>query len=71
MRKSSRFSDVLEATESLSLEERETLVEVLRNRTTEERRGQLKREIAKARREHAAKKIKPASPRQIMRDILE
>jgi hypothetical protein len=70
MRKSSRFSEVLEATELLSLEERETLMEVLQNRTAEERRAQLKREIGKARREHAARKVKPASPRQIMRDIL-
>ena len=70
MRKSSDFSDVLEATERLSLEEKETLLEVLRNRTVEERRAQIKREIAEARKEHAAGKSKAGSPEQIMREIL-
>ena len=70
MRKSSEFGDVLDATERLSLEEREALLQILRNRTIEDRRLQLKREIAAARREHAARKCKPATPEQIMRDIL-
>jgi hypothetical protein len=71
VRKSSEFSDLLEATGRLTLEEKETLLEVLRHRTIEDRRAQLKREIAQARREHAAGKCRPASPGQIMRDILK
>jgi hypothetical protein len=71
MRKSSAFSDVVDATERLSLDERQALLEVLRLRTTEERRAQLKKEIAEARREHVVGKCSPASPRQIMRDILK
>jgi hypothetical protein len=70
MRKSSDFSDVLEATERLSLEEKETLLEVLRHRTAQDRRAVLKREIAAARREYAVGKCIAASPEQIMRDIL-
>jgi hypothetical protein len=69
MRRSSGFSDVLDATERLSLEEKETLLEVLRNRTVAERRAQLQREIAQARHEHAKGRTKPASPRQIIREI--
>ena len=71
MKRSSQFSDALEATGRLSLEEKETLLEVLRKRTAEERRAQLKREITEARREHAAGKLKPTTARQIMRDILK
>ena len=71
MRRSSEFSDLLAATGRLSLEEKEKLLEVLRKRTVEERRARLKREINRARREHAAGKIKPTSARQIMRDILK
>jgi hypothetical protein len=71
MRKSSKFSSALEATDRLTLEEKETLLEVLHRRTVQERREQLKREIADARREHAAGKSRPASPRRIMRDVLK
>jgi hypothetical protein len=71
MRKSSQFSDVLEATERLSLEEKETLLEVLHNRTVEERRAQLASEISESKREHAAGRTKAASPKQIMRNILK
>ena len=71
MRRSSEFGDLLEATGRLSLEEKEKLLEVLRRRTVEERRARLKREINRARREHAADKLNPTSARQIMRDILK
>ncbi len=71
MRKTSEFGEVLEATDRLSLEEKETLLEVLRHRTTEERRMQLKREIAESRREFAAGKAKSVTPAQLMREILK
>ncbi len=71
MRKSAGFSNVLEATERLSLEERETLLKVLQHSTIEERRARLKRDVLKARREHAAGKTKPASARQIMKALLK
>jgi hypothetical protein len=71
MRRSSKFSDVLDATNGLSLEEKETLLEVLRNRTVEERRKQIAREIADAKRQHHAGKTKATSARRIMRDILK
>ena len=71
MRASSTFGDILEAAERLSLEERESLAEVLRNRTIEERRAGLKRDIAAAKREYAAGKCKPATVSQIMQEILK
>jgi hypothetical protein len=71
MQKTAKFNDVLEATDRLTLDEKETLLEVLRHRTVEERRGQIKREIADARREYASGKAKPTSVRRIVRDILK
>ena len=70
MQKSSRFEDVLEATERLTLEEREALADVLKRRTVAERRAKLKQGVTSARRETASKKIKPASARKIVQDIL-
>jgi hypothetical protein len=67
----SKFGAVLEATESLNLEEREALVEVLRRRTIEERRAQLKREVAQANDQFAKGKCKPATTAQIMRELLK
>lgn len=71
MRASSKFGNILEAAERLSLEEQESLVEVLRNRTIEERRARLKKDVAAARREYASGKCKPATASQIMREILK
>lgn len=71
MRKSSKFGALLEATDGLSLDEKEMLVELVHKRAAEQRRAQLKREIAQANRQHAAGKAKPASVRRIMRDILK
>ena len=71
MRRSAKFSNVLEATSHLSLEEKETLLEVLRHRTVEERRKQIKQEIAEAKREHTAGKTKAASARRIMKDLVK
>jgi hypothetical protein len=67
----SKFGVVLEATECLNLEEREALVEVLRRRAIEERRAQLKREVAQANAQFAHGKCKPATPAQIMRELLK
>jgi hypothetical protein len=61
MRKSSKFSSVLEATDRLTLEEKETLLEVLHRRTVQGRRDQLKREIDQDRHEHGSGKSQPAT----------
>ena len=71
MRKTSEFSEVVEAAERLSLDEKETLLELLRNRTADERRAQLRQEVALSRREFANAKAKPATVEQLMREILK
>ncbi len=65
----SNFNTALEASERLNLDEKEALLEVLRHRASEERRAQIKQDIAQANREHARGQCKPATPAQIMRDL--
>lgn len=69
MHRSSEFSEILDAAERLSLEENETPAVVLRNRAAEERRAEIKKEIAQARKEHADGKTTRSTAKQIMRDL--
>jgi hypothetical protein len=71
MRASSAFGDVLEAADRLTLEERESLIEVLQKRAIEDRRAQIEADIRAARREFAAGKCKPVAPGRIVRDMLK
>ncbi len=63
------FSDVLEAAESLTIEERETLVDILHRRMIEQRRAEVVKEVEDARREFQAGECKPATPEQLIREI--
>lgn len=69
--KKARFSDVLDAAESLPLEAREELVEILRKRTTEERRSEIARSVKAARSEHRKGKSRECSVDEIMKEISE
>ena len=42
------FSEILDAADTLSVDARETLIEILQKRTIEERRAEIAREIKKA-----------------------
>jgi hypothetical protein len=65
-----KFSDVLEAAESLPVDEKEMLVDIMRHRLTDERRKILKAEIEDARKDFASGQIVPASVDEIMGEIL-
>jgi hypothetical protein len=65
-----QFNEVLEAVEKMSLEEHESLVEILERRRIERRRAQIARDVRAARREFKAGKLDPATPDQIMESIL-
>jgi hypothetical protein len=65
-----KFADVLEAAESLPVDEKEMLVDIMRHRLTDERRKILKAEIEDARRDFALGNIVPASIDEIMGEIL-
>ncbi len=64
------FGDVLEAAEKLSLDEQETLIEILRRRAIERRRDRLAKDIKEAEKEYREGKCKPASVDEIMKEIL-
>lgn len=64
------FHDVLEAANQLSLEEQATLVEVLHHRIAERRRSEIARDIQEARKELAAGRCRPATPEDLLKDIL-
>lgn len=64
------FGDVLEAADQLSLDEQETLIDILHRRLVERRRAELAQDIQEARQEFAADQAKPASPDEIMDEIL-
>lgn len=64
------FEQVLEAADKLSLEAQETLMEVLHRRVIERRREKLAQEIQNAQREFRGDQCKPATPDELMKEIL-
>jgi CO dehydrogenase/acetyl-CoA synthase alpha subunit len=70
MEQSLTFGDILEAADRLSLEEKETLIEVLQRRLVDQRRDELAKEIKAARKEFQAGKCQPACPEELMKEIL-
>ncbi len=64
------FADILEAADELSLDAKETLLEILRHRVVAQRRGELARDIEDAQREFEAGGCTPASPEDLVREIV-
>jgi hypothetical protein len=64
-----RFSDLLERIERLSLDERSSLIEVVRKRIADEERRRIAASVRSARREHARGKAKPVTPEELMQEI--
>jgi hypothetical protein len=64
------FGDVLDATDKLSLDEQHTLIEILQRRMRERRRALIAKNIQAARKEFQQGDCQPATPREIMKDIL-
>jgi hypothetical protein len=65
-----QFGELLEAADQLTLEEQADLVEVLRRRISERRRDELAEEIRAARQDYAAGRCVPATPADILKNIL-
>lgn len=65
-----KFADVLDAAESLPMDEKEMLVDILKRQMIEERRQMLKSEIEEARHEFETGKAKPATADEITDEIL-
>ncbi len=64
------FNELLEAADSLSLEEQESLVDVIRRRVANRRRQEITSLVVSAREEHKAGKLRPESPDEIMQSLL-
>jgi hypothetical protein len=64
------FGDVLESIDKLSLEEQETLIEILHRRIIERRREELARDIQQAQQEFQAGQCRPVTPTELMDEIL-
>jgi hypothetical protein len=64
------FGEVLEVVDNLSLEEQETLIEVVRRRVIERRREELAKEIQEAQKEFQAGLCRPVTPDELMTEIL-
>lgn len=64
------FAEVLEAADRLSLDEQETLIDILHRRMTDNRRKELAKEIQEAQREFQEGSCRPSTPEEIMKEIL-
>jgi hypothetical protein len=64
------FGDVLEAIDKLSLEEQETLLDIVQRRIAERGRKQLAAEVQEARKEFAAGGHRPTTADELMKEIL-
>ena len=65
------FAEVLEAADHLSADEQEELIAILHRRLALAARKRLVADIQDARRECAEGKCKPATPDEIMREIMQ
>ncbi len=64
------YREILEGAEELSVEDQETLVEVLQSRLRERRRAELARDVQAAQKEFAEGRCQPATPAELMKEIL-
>ncbi len=64
------FGEILEAADVLPIEDQETLIDILKNRLRERRRAELLKDIQEAEKEFKDGKCRPASPDELMREIL-
>ena len=65
-----RFADLVEMIDHLPLEQRESLVDVIRRRNAEDQRRRIAASIRSARRDHRAGRSKITTPEELMREIL-
>lgn len=70
MERPTTFSTVLDAADALSLEEQETLIDILRRRIAESNRQRLIAEVQETRRDFAQGQCEEATADEIMREIL-
>jgi hypothetical protein len=65
------FGEVLEAADQLSQDEQEELIAILHRRLAQAARQRLAAEVQEARQEFAQGRCLPATPQEMMREILK
>ncbi len=65
------FAEVLEAADHLSQEEQEELIAILHRRLAQAARQRLTTEVQEARQEFAEGRCLPATPDELMREVLK
>lgn len=70
MDKTLSFGEVLETVEQLSLEDQAALIDIIRRRIIEQRRSELAKDIQEAQKEFKAGNARPATPDELMAEIL-
>ena len=70
MQPSLPFGEILEAADELPIEDQETLIAILKNRLRERRRAELLKDIREAEKEFREGKCQPATPDELMKEIL-
>ncbi len=69
MAKAASFSELLDAVDRLSLDEQESLIDVVHHRVAESRRQEISSLISSARKEYQQGKLSPETPQDIMNSI--
>jgi ribosome recycling factor len=64
------FGEILEAASELTIDEQESLIDILQNRLQEQRRDALVKDVQEATEELAQGKCQPVTPSQLMKEIL-
>jgi hypothetical protein len=67
--KRGKFQDALELIESLSEDERQSLVEIVNRRLVEQRREELAQNIVEAREDHKRGKVRRGAVEDLLRDL--
>ena len=71
MNSSMVFYDLLEAADKLSIDEQESLLDILYHKITDSRRKEISKEVIKKRNEFKKGMAQLATPIEIIRDILK
>ena len=69
--KTATFDEVLDIIESFSEDQRESIVEIVKQRLAEERRGQLAQTIKEAREEYARGEVRRGIVDDLIREIAQ
>lgn len=64
------FGEILEAVDEMSLDEQETLTDIIQRRIIERRQRQLLKEMHEAQQEYQAGNCHPVTPDELMAEIL-